>query len=343
MGAREEVHSLKHKQGDRRQRQSTIQVKCKYCGRKHEKSRDKCTAFGKKCKKKCGNHFAAICKQKSGEFARRKSEDIKYVKETKDPQKAMGAREEVHSLKHKQGDRRQRQSTIQVKCKYCGRKHEKSRDKCTAFGKKCKKKCGNHFAAICKQKSGEFARRKSEDIKYVKETKDPQNSSDDEYCFMVSTENSNESVKQTAKQPFRKKIFATMKLAGQSIRFQVDSGATCNVICRRDLPKNCRVEQSKKVLHMFNGTQMVSHGKCLVNMVNPKNGTVYETEFVVVEEECNPLLGSKTVQQMDLVEVKYENIAMVRENADREQMGLTMHQISQEYEDIFTGEGEFRN
>jgi hypothetical protein len=257
---------------------------------------------------------------------------------------AMGAREEVHSLKHKQGDRRQRQSTIQVECKYCGRKHEKSRDKCTAFGKKCKK-CGkeNHFAAVCKQKFGEFARRKSEDIKYVKETKDPQNSSDDEYCFMVSTENSNESVKQTAKQPFRKKIFATMKLAGQSIRFQVDSGATCNVICRRDLPKNCRVERSKKVLHMFNGTQMVSRGKCLVNMVNPKNGTVYETEFVVVEEECNPLLGSKTVQQMDLVEVKYENIAMVRENADREQMGLTMHQISQEYEDIFTGEGEFRN
>jgi hypothetical protein len=100
----------------------------------------------------------------------------------------MGAREEVHSLKHKQGDRRQRQSTIQVECKYCGRKHEKSRDKCTAFGKKCKK-CGkeNHFAAVCKQKFGEFARRKSEDIKYVKETKDPQNSSDDEYCFMVST------------------------------------------------------------------------------------------------------------------------------------------------------------
>ena len=43
----EEVHAL---QGASRQRQADNTVDCKFCGRKHEKSKQKCPAYGKKCK-----------------------------------------------------------------------------------------------------------------------------------------------------------------------------------------------------------------------------------------------------------------------------------------------------
>ena len=81
-----------------------------------------------------------------------------------------------------------------------------------------------------------------------------------------------------------------MKVEGQSFRFQVDSGATCNVISRRDLRKNCRIVKSKQILNMINGTQMKSLGKCFINLVNPKNVEEYKTEFVVVEDNCTPCL-----------------------------------------------------
>ena len=45
---------------------------------------------------------------------------------------------------------------------------------------------------------------------------------------------------------------------------------------------------------------------------------------------------------MNLVEVKYENIAVVYEEMGKVQMGLTMQKISEDYEDVFTGEGEFQ-
>lgn len=37
---------------------------CRYCGNKHEMSREKCPAFGKKCFKCNGeNHFANVCRK----------------------------------------------------------------------------------------------------------------------------------------------------------------------------------------------------------------------------------------------------------------------------------------
>ena len=44
----EEVHAV---QGAARQRQTGSTVDCKFCGKTHEKSKEKCPAYGKKCKK----------------------------------------------------------------------------------------------------------------------------------------------------------------------------------------------------------------------------------------------------------------------------------------------------
>ena len=44
--------------------QQQTEPKCKYCGHMHERSKEKCPAYRKKCAK-CSkmNHFAAVCKQ----------------------------------------------------------------------------------------------------------------------------------------------------------------------------------------------------------------------------------------------------------------------------------------
>ena len=56
----EEVHAV---QGPSHHRQPENIIDCKFCGKSHERNKQKCPAYGKKCKK-CGNenHFATKCK-----------------------------------------------------------------------------------------------------------------------------------------------------------------------------------------------------------------------------------------------------------------------------------------
>ena len=197
-----------------------------------------------------------------------------------------------------------------------------------AYGQQCKK-CGkeNPFAAKCKQKESSSWQKKK--VHYVHEREE----SDEEYCFTVSMKNQ---VNTMSKHPFKSKILATMEVEGKPVRFQVDSGATCNIIPRKDLPSNCKIGETEHRLTMYNGTDMKVTGKCLVHLVNPKNGKKYQAEFIIVDEDTTPLLGSRTVQQMNLVKVQYENIAVVQQPKE-----LTKQELVKEYEDVFTGEGQF--
>ena len=64
---------------------------------------------------------------------------------------------------------------------------------------------------------------------------------------------------------------------------------------------------------MYNGSSMKPLGKCQLILLNPKNNMKYKAEFIVVNEDTTPLLGSTTVQEMNFIEVKYENIAVVND------------------------------
>lgn len=71
----EEVHAV---QGAQYQRKGDNTVDCKFCGKTHEKSKQKFPAFGKKCAK-CGreNHFAAKFKTKLDQKTKKKCEHNK--------------------------------------------------------------------------------------------------------------------------------------------------------------------------------------------------------------------------------------------------------------------------
>lgn len=136
--------------------------------------------------------------------------------------KAMSGKEDVNALsqneKHRSKDKNKNRKKL-VDCKYCGRKHERSRDKCVAFGKECTK-CGkaNHLAKVCRQENPSSKKEKKERIHQLGTPSESQDSSEGEYCFMLSLEGSEEHVNNVDSSLFKSKIFATMTVGGQPVR-----------------------------------------------------------------------------------------------------------------------------
>ena len=58
-----------------------LSAECKYCGKKHERKRDKCPAYKKTCSS-CGkpNHFAAKCSKNSREVKKKRFQKSKRKK-----------------------------------------------------------------------------------------------------------------------------------------------------------------------------------------------------------------------------------------------------------------------
>jgi hypothetical protein len=119
-------------------------------------------------------------------------------------------------------------------------------------------------------------------------------------------------------------IFVTMNIIGKNkntrmTRFQLDSGATCNIITANVL-KELEIKEWQKtnqILNMYNNTTIKPPiGKCKLKLVNPKNNEKFIAEFVVIKDgTLTPLLGNKAVQAMSLLTINYENIKAVRQGA----------------------------
>ena len=161
-------------------------------------------------------------------------------------------------------------------------------------------------------------------------------SSSEEYLLTVNSE----SVDSVESQ----KLYARMMINGHGVRFQLDSGATVNILPIKDYKRVCEdpelneLEASLAVLHMYNGTKIRLLGKKRISMRNPKNGRKYNLEFQIVgEEENKPLLGASAIQGMQLITVNTQNILVV-EGSQRYE-GLTLPQVVTQYKDVFEGDG----
>lgn len=157
-------------------------------------------------------------------------------------------------------------------------------------------------------------------------------------------------------------IYADMSIDEVRVTFQIDSGATCNILPSSVMKKlgKHNIKQTSQVLSMYNGSTSKPNGKCKLKLVNPKNGKKYRAEFVIVDNDIAiPLLGSKAVQQMGLIEVRHENIAKplgvnAITNANdgknvkvvKEGQITNVENLYQEYNDVFEGigqlEGEYK-
>ena len=178
---------------------------------------------------------------------------------------------------------------------------------------------------------------------------DDESPSDEE---LLSVEVTQEAVN-SVESPYATKVFATLLLDGEPMRFQVDSGATCNVISKLDLPADTRIRDTNVRLKMYDNSSITALGVATIRLVNPKNSKRYRGEFVIVPNRRVPLLGSRAAQQMKFLKVLHENILAVEGDSvgplqagprltplpgGTVNSGLTREDILEQYKDVFSGE-----
>ena len=190
------------------------------------------------------------------------------------------------------------------RCKQCGRSHVKQRTKCPAFGNLCSA-CNkpNHFVEMCRSTSGKTSRPRN-GVNMV----NSEDSSEEE-LLSVYFDSSEGNVQAISKDnPPEKKIFATMEIAGASIRMQIDTGASCNVLPQKYVPPGTLITETGRTLKMYSKFTLPVLGTCKVSMRNPKKSKKYNVEFVVVKGNYTLLIGPRASQQMNMVTVHQENI-----------------------------------
>ena len=100
-------------------------------------------------------------------------------------------------------------------------------------------------------------------------------------------------------------IYAEMWMNDKSVKFQIDSGATVNVLPNKYVSKD-DIHPCDVTLHMWNRTTREVIGKTLATLVNPVNQTSYSVQFEVVEGNLTPLLGRHAAEKMELITVNYD-------------------------------------
>ena len=123
-------------------------------------------------------------------------------------------------------------------------------------------------------------------------------------------------------------IYAEMWMNDKTVKFQIDSGATVNVLPQKYVKKE-DIHPSDVTLHMWNRTTREVVGKTYATLVNPVNQTSYSVQFEVVEGNFTPLLGRQAAEQMQLITVNYNCFKLLHH--------VTTTNILDEYADVFDG------
>jgi hypothetical protein len=84
--------------------------------------------------------------------------------------------------------------------------------------------------------------------------------SDSDY-FALSVDLSDDSV-QAVKDENRNQLFATMRIKDQHVKFQIDTGATCNIINKSYLDGTEKLKSTNQMLTMYNDSKVKPLGKC---------------------------------------------------------------------------------
>ena len=132
-----------------------------------------------------------------------------------------------------------------------------------------------------------------------------------------------------------------MKVGGKDVNMLIDSGASCNVLPFKYLPKGTVVEKSSHTLNIYSKSTMSAVGKAKPLLVNPKNMESNLIDFTIVDGNFTPLLGLETAQQMKLLVVQTQNILSIREDTsffDDGKLKFTRDTVLTEYPDVFGDE-----
>ncbi|CAE1266825.1 unnamed protein product [Acanthosepion pharaonis] len=121
-----------------------------------------------------------------------------------------------------------------------------------------------------------------------------------------------------------------MMLEKRKVKFQVDCGATINVIPQKYV-RNTYLQPSTTKLKMWIGTELTSIGKFRIVLRNLQNMKKYSLGFTVIKPSLTPLLGKCASEQMNLITVNYNNNANVSSVPECKQLLM-------DYADFFNSE-----
>ncbi|KAL3892079.1 hypothetical protein ACJMK2_004316 [Sinanodonta woodiana] len=169
------------------------------------------------------------------------------------------------------------------KCGFCGLFHERSKEKCPAWGKKCNN-CGvkNHFKSCCKK------------VQTVDQNNKPEEATEEKFWLNYI----DSSIHSKAK--------AKMIVNDCDLTFHIDTGAQVNTIQQRFVRKSQRIQKVSH-LRMWNKSTAKSLGEATLTVTNLVNNETYDVTFVIVPNELDCLLGMKAVQELKLVTINTDN------------------------------------
>ena len=208
--------------------------------------------------------------------------------------KQMHSAQDVNAVRHNKSYKSNKGKKVKDvnKCKFCNTKHVMKRKACPAWGKKCTAcKQMNHFAEVCKLKK---------DIHTIDEMIDSPPSD----CEMINGVHSVNRIES-------KLLFTKMLVDNAEVKFQIDSGASVNLIPSKYV-KDADIQSSGCILQMWDGTKVRPLGETKVKIENPANGKQYLVKCVVIENDSlMPILGLSTCQKMNLIAVNENNVQRI--------------------------------
>jgi hypothetical protein len=191
-----------------------------------------------------------------------------------------------------------------ISCQYCGTEHPPIKEQCPAWGKSCRS-CGvrNHFANVCRKV-------KKKDLHAITE-QDGESSDEEstnvEYVTSVTLVHDNiHQVSETNVSPFINEIYAELIITKTPIKFQIDCGATINILPEKYV-QGCNLKPTSKRLRMWNNSEVIPQGTTRIIARNPRNNKRYSIEFVVVRENLVPIIGARAAQHMSIITIHKDN------------------------------------
>ena len=135
----------------------------------------------------------------------------------------------------------------------------------------------------------------------------------------------------------KKFIYAEMLIDSKKVNFQIDCGASINIITAKHAQGH-EIKATTKTLRMWNGSQVKPMGSARFILRNPKTRKKYFVEFIVVESDLTPPIGAKAAQEMELITVNDENFIMTlpppRANEPQVKQ-ITAEELIKQYSDVF--------
>ena len=219
----------------------------------------------------------------------------------------------------------------QKRCLFCGGSHVLQKDKCPAWGQKCSG-CGgrNHFKSVCKKS-------KSLEVHGISEMPEEPSSEESNIEFLAGVALDSK-VSDVHAVGFAKEIYAEMLIDNKKVNFQIDCGASINIIAAKHAEGH-KIKSTTKTLRIWNGSQVKPIGTARIIMRNPKTRKKYSVEFVVVESDLTPLIGARAAQEMELITVNDENFIMTLPPPRRNELQvkqITADELIKQYSDVLS-------